>query len=65
MKSTRTRMAESRRREGFKPSDGGCLGPGIYVARADKTSKFASNCSRHGGDAGAVVEVCIAFHRSK
>jgi hypothetical protein len=62
---TSRQAAELIRREGFKPSDGGCLGPGTYVARADKASKFASNCSRHGGDAGAVVEVRIAFNRAK
>ena len=39
--------------------------PSVYPVRTDKASKFASNCSRHGGDAGAVVEVCITFTRAK
>ena len=42
-----------------------CLGPGTYVARADKASKFGANCSRHGGESGAVVKVRISFTRAK
>ena len=53
------------RQQGFKPSSNGCLGPGTYVARSDKASQFAANCPRHGGDAGAVVKVCITFSRAK
>jgi len=53
------------KREGFRPSQGGCLGPGTYVAHADKASRFAANCPRHGGDAGAVVEVRITYTRAK
>ena len=52
-------------REGFKPSSDGLLGPGTYVAHADKASRFAANCPRHGGDAGAVVKVRITFTRAK
>ena len=58
-------VAQIIKREGFKPSVGGCLGAGTYVARADKASRFAATCSRHGGDAGAVVEVRITFARAK
>ena len=53
------------REQGFKPSQGGCLGPGTYVAHADKASRFAANCPRHGGDAGAVVKVRITFTKPK
>ena len=52
--------------QGFKPSGAGtCLGPGTYVARADKASRFGANCSRHGGESGAVVKVRINFTRAK
>eukprot|EP00961_Rhodomonas_salina_P250279 3383451-Rhodomonas_salina.2 len=62
---TSLKTAEIIRREGFKPLSGGLLGPGTYVARADKASKFAANCQRHGGDTGAVVKVRITFTRAK
>ena len=53
------------RDKGFVPSGGGCLGPGTYVAHADKASRFAANCSRHDGDSGAVLKVRISFQRAK
>ena len=53
------------RDQGFAPSGGGCLGPGTYVAHADKASRFAANCSRHDGDSGAVLKVRISFQRAK
>ena len=62
---TSLETAEIIRREGFKPSSDGLLGPGTYVARADKASKFAANCPRHGGSSGAVVKVRISFTRAK
>ena len=40
------------KREGFKASSDGCLGPGIYVGREDKARRFARDKARHGGDAG-------------
>eukprot|EP00966_Prymnesium_polylepis_P278746 6439555-Prymnesium_polylepis.1 len=52
-------------KQGFRPSTVGLLGPGVYIARADKASKFAANCQRHGGDSGAVVKVRITFTRPK
>ena len=62
---TSSETAAKIQREGFKPSASGCLGPGTYVARADKASKFAANCSRHGGASGAVVKVRITFQNAK
>ena len=53
------------RDKGFAPSGGGCLGPGTYVAHADKASRFAANCTRHDGDSGAVLKVRISFQRAK
>ena len=38
---TSAETAELIKRDGFKPSTSGCLGPGVYVARADKASAFA------------------------
>ena len=42
--------------EGFKPSGEGCFGPGVYVGRADKATKFAMNKKRHGADVGGLIE---------
>ena len=42
-------------REGFIPSAGGCLGPGVYFARLDKSTKFAKDSRRHGGRSGGFV----------
>ena len=53
------------RDKGFAPSAGGWLGPGTYVAHADKASRFAANCMRHDGDSGAVLKVRISFQRAK
>lgn len=57
--------AELIREHGFKPSSDGCLGKGVYVAHHDKAFRFAANCPRHGGDAGAVVKVRITFTNAK
>ena len=57
--------AELIRRDGFKASPHGCLGPGVYVAHHDKAFRFAANCPRHGGDAGVVVKVRITFSNAK
>ena len=46
-------------------SGGGCLGPGTYVAHADKASRFAANCTRHDGDSGSVLKVRVSFQRAK
>jgi hypothetical protein len=52
-------------REGFKPSQDGCLGLGIYVARRDKAEKFAKQFTRHGGKVGGVVEVLVKVKNPK
>jgi hypothetical protein len=51
--------------EGFKPSQEGCLGPGIYVARYDKAEKFAKQFTRHGGKVGGLVELLVEVKRPK
>ena len=49
-------------KSGFIPSESGCLGRGIYVAREDKARRFALSSSRHGGDGGSgLIEVVITF----
>ena len=35
--------------QGFQASATGCLGPGVYLARADKALRFAQGGGRHGG----------------
>jgi hypothetical protein len=50
---------------GFRPSPDGCLGPGVYVARGDKACRFAGDCARHGGAAGARLKVRVNFSRVK
>jgi hypothetical protein len=37
----------------------------LLTSWADKASRFAALCSRHGGEAGAIVQVRIAFTRAK
>ena len=62
---TSAETAELIKRDGFKPSTSGCLGPGVYVARADKASAFASDSGRHGGASGAVLKLRITFWNAK
>ena len=62
---TSAETAELIKREGFKPSTSGCLGPGVYVARADKASRFAADSARHGGVSGAVLKLRITFWNAK
>ena len=50
---------------GFRSSPSGCLGPGVYVARDDKACRFAGNCKRHGGAAGARLKVRVNFYHPK
>lgn len=52
-------------REGFKVSEDGCLGRGVYVARRDKALRFAKNRSRHGGEAGGLVTAVVSFEHPK
>ena len=57
--------AQKIQREGMIPSEGGCLGPGIYVAREDKARRFAENSGRHGSANGGLVEVLVSFCNAK
>lgn len=50
---------------GFVPSSGGCLGPGIYFAREDKARRFAADASRHGGAVGGLIEVIVTIRNAK
>jgi hypothetical protein len=52
-------------REGFKPSQDGCLGQGVYVARRDKAEKFAKQFTRHGGKVGGILEVLVEVKNPK
>ena len=68
---TSLQAAESILRDGFKPSKGGLLGPGVYVAEEHKARRFAldQNASgqysgRHGGEP-ALLEVQISFQNPK
>jgi len=58
-------VAQRIRREGFVESKGGCLGPGVYVAREEKATRFAANLSRHGGETGGLVKVNVTFRNAK
>lgn len=57
--------AQKIQREGFIPSSSGLLGPGVYVARQDKATRFAQDKSRHGGSAGGLVEVLVTIRNPK
>ena len=48
-------VAQKILREGFRPSVGGCLGAGIYVARRENAEKFAKEHTRHAGAVGGWV----------
>jgi hypothetical protein len=51
--------------EGFKPSQEGCLGPGVYVARKEKAEKFAKDGTWHGGRMGGLVELLVEVKNPK
>ena len=54
--------AQRIKRNGFIPSEDGCLGRGVYVAREDKARRFAQNSSRHSGaGSGGLVEVIVTL----
>ena len=67
--------AQNIQRDGFVASAHGCLGPGVYVGRADKARRFAmgliagaipvTGTPRHGGTAGGLVTVLIDFKNPK
>ena len=51
--------------EGFRVSEEGCLGRGVYVGRKDKALNFARSKSRHGGAEGGLVTAIISFEYPK
>jgi hypothetical protein len=51
--------------EGFIPSDNGCLGPGVYVARKDKATKFSLDRNRHLGETGGLLGVLVTYTNAK
>ena len=51
--------------DGFDPSTEGCLGPGVYVGRADKAIGFARSGWRHGGASGGLVEARVTIRNPK
>ena len=57
--------AQAIEKDGFVPSEVGCLGPGIYVGRCDKALRFARDADRHGGDAGGLVKVRVTIRNPK
>ena len=50
---------------GFKVSEVGCLGRGVYVARRDKALRFAQEGRRHGGAHGGLVTAVVSFSHPK
>ena len=51
---------------GFVPSQGGCLGEGVYVAREDKATRFAKQRAQETGAAyGGLVELLVAVRNAK
>ena len=57
--------AQRIQQDGWIPSDTGCLGRGIYVAREDKARKFAENTARHGSATGGLITVIVTFRNAK
>ena len=57
--------AEAIERDGFIPSEAGCLGPGVYIVRCDKALRFARDAGRHGGDEGGLVKVRVTIRNPK
>ena len=52
-------------REGFKPSDDGLLGPGVYVTGdVEKAKRFAANL-RHGDEDGCLVKCRVTVDENK
>ena len=57
--------AQQIKQDGFIASQGGCLGPGVYVARRNKALRFAQDKDRHGGSEGGLVEVLVTIRNPK
>jgi len=52
-------------KDGFKSSDGGYLGKGVYGAYEDKARSFAELSGRHGGDEGALIKCRVTVDENK
>jgi len=53
-------------RDGFLPSEVGCLGRGVYVARQDKATRFAKDRARQAGESvGGLVELLVTVCNPK
>ena len=52
-------------KDGFKPSEGGFLGGGVYGAYEDKARDFAKLGDRHGGDKGALIKCRVTVDENK
>mmetsp|Transcript_81777 Transcript_81777/g.231880 ORF Transcript_81777/g.231880 Transcript_81777/m.231880 type:complete len:148 (+) Transcript_81777:100-543(+) len=51
---------------GFMPSQSGCLGRGVYVAREDKATRFArQRAEENYEDYGGLVELVVRFSNPK
>jgi hypothetical protein len=57
--------AQKIERDGFTESQGGLLGPGVYVAGEDKARRFAWESDRHGSKQGALITVLISYSNPK
>ena len=66
-KPTGTSLANGEKimKDGFKPSDGGFLGKGVYGAYEDKAREFASLGGRHGGHEGALIKCRVTVDENK
>merc|ERR1711907_726301 len=52
-------------KDGFKSSDGGYLGKGVYGAYEDKARSFAELSGRHGGNEGALIKCRVTVDENK
>jgi hypothetical protein len=50
---------------GFIPSESGCLGPGVYVARQDKAERFARLRAEETGQDGGLIELLVTYYNPK
>lgn len=58
--------AQNIARAGFVPSQSGCLGQGVYVAREDKARRFvALTCAEAGTDCGGLVHLVVTVANPK
>ena len=57
--------AETIMKDGFRPSEQGFLGGGVYGAYQDKARDFASLGGRHKGDEGALIKCRVTVDSNK